>query len=194
MPGLYEEAAHATDGPPEERVGLRLSHITLRSELNEAEQQNIIPADAWAFSRKHNPMRESFGRSLHRRMFCDVWLWAGKYRTTNKNLGVDYALIHSRLYEVLDNINHWVEHSTFPPDEVSARFHHGLVAIHPFPNGNGRWSRIMADVLAVRLDQSRLTWGRTNLQDVGGTRDRYIAALKAADDHDFGPLIAFARS
>jgi Fic-DOC domain mobile mystery protein B len=117
------------------------------------------------------------------------------YRTSNKNLGVDErAQIHPRLYEAFDQVRYWVEHKTFPPDEIAIRLHHALVIIHPFPNGNGRWSRLMADILVVRLGQRRFTWGRSALRAAGDTRSAYIAALRAADNHDFTPLLAFARS
>jgi Fic-DOC domain mobile mystery protein B len=192
--GLFEEPDHATPLSPEERAGLKLAHITLREELNEVEQQNIALAMSWAGSRKHNPVREPFGRGLHKRMFGDVWTWAGDYRTSNKNLGVEHGTIVPRLYEVFDNVRYWVDHETFPPDEIALRFHHGLVVAHPFPNGNGRWSRLMGDILAVRSGQASFTWSGGDLADAGALRARYIAALQAADSHDFAPLIDFARN
>ncbi len=108
MSGPLDEPEDATPLTPEEREGLIPSHVTLRSELNELEQQNILEADAWAFSRRMDPVKEAFGRGLHRRMFGDVWRWAGTYRTSNKNLGVDRALIHPRLYEALDQVRYWI--------------------------------------------------------------------------------------
>jgi Fic-DOC domain mobile mystery protein B len=110
-------------------------------------------------------------------MFAAVWRWAGSYRTSNKNLGVERMLIHPRLYEALDQTRYWVEHETFPPDEIAVRFHHALVVVHPFPNGNGRWSRLMADILVVRLGRRRFSWGRGALRAADETRDAYIAAL-----------------
>ena len=194
MSGLFEEPDHATPLSPEERAGLKLAHITLRQELNEVEQQNIALAMSWAFGRKHNPVREPFGRGLHKRMFGEVWAWAGDYRTSNKNLGVEQGLIVPRLYEVFDNAGYWIEHKTFAPDEIAIRFHHGLVAVHPFANGNGRWSRLMGDILVARLGQAPFNWAGGALADPGGVRAQYIAALQAADGHDFATLIDFARS
>jgi Fic-DOC domain mobile mystery protein B len=194
MSGPLDEPEDATPLNPEERDGLIPSHVTLRIELNELEQQNILEADEWALARRRDPVDEAFGRRLHRRMFGGVWRWAGSYRASNKNLGVERMLIHPRLYEALDQTRYWVEHETFPPDEIAVRFHHALVAVHPFPNGNGRWSRLMADILAVRLGGRRFSWGRGALSAADETRGAYIAALKAADNHDFGPLLAFARS
>ena len=194
MSSLDEQPDDATPLTPEEREGLIPSHVTLRSELNELEQQNIIEADTWAFSRKRNPMSEAFVRSLHRRMFGKVWRWAGTYRTSNKNIGVDSWQVQARLAEALDGARYWAENKTYSPDEIAVRFHHALVFIHPFPNGNGRWSRLMADLLAVRLGQPRFTWGRSALRAPDETRRAYIDALKAADSHDFGPLLAFSRS
>ncbi len=194
MTGFHDEPDDATPLTPEEREGLIPSHVTLRRELNELEQQNILAADIWVFTRKRNPLNETFGHGLHRRMFGDVWRWAGRYRTSNKNIGIDREMIPLRLGEALDNARYWVEHKTYSADETAVRFHHALVFIHPFPNGNGRWSRLMADVLTVRLGRPRFTWGRDSLRTAGETRRGYIGALKTADNHDFTPLIAFARS
>ena len=185
---------HATPLTPEEREGLIPSHVTLRSELNELEQQNVLAADIWAFARRRNPIDEAFARNLHRRMFGKVWRWAGTYRTTNKNLGVDGTQIQPQLYQALDNARYWMENKTFSPDQLGIRFHHALVSVHPFPNGNGRWSRLMADILVVRAGQRRFSWGGRSLRAEDETRRAYITALQAADNHDLAPLLAFARS
>ena len=169
---------HATPLTAEEREGLIPSHVTLHRELNELEQQNILEADTWVFARRHNPLRRAFLRSLHHRMFGKVWRWAGVYRSSNKNIGVDREQIQIRLDEALDNVRYWIEHKTFPPDEIAVRFHHELVFIHPFPNGNGRWSRLMADILAIRLGQPRFSWGRSSLRAADKTRQAYIEASK----------------
>jgi Fic-DOC domain mobile mystery protein B len=178
----------------EEREGLIPSHVTLRHELNELEQQNIIAASVWSDQRRHNPVNEAFARNLHRRMFGKVWRWAGTYRTSNKNLGIDHADIVPRLYQVMDDVRYWIEHDTYPPDETAVRFHHRLVVIHPFPNGNGRWSRLMADILVARLGQPRFTWGGSSLQTEDESRQAYINALRAADNHDFTSMLVISRS
>jgi Fic-DOC domain mobile mystery protein B len=192
--GPLDEAENATPLTPEEREGLIPSHITLRSELNELEQQNILEAVAWASLRRRDPAGEPFGRNLHRRMFRDVWKWAGTYRTSDKNLGVEWPLIRPRIHEALEQTRYWIDNKTLPPDEIAVKFHHTLVSIHPFPNGNGRWSRLMGDILAVKLGEKRFTWGGNALSAADETRRAYIAALKAADSHDFAALFAFARS
>jgi len=194
MSGPFHDAEDATPLTPSERDGLKLSHITLRSELNELEQRNILAADRWVFARKRKVLDEVFLRGLHRRMFGDVWKWAGKYRTSERNLGVEAYRIQPELRQILDDVRYWVAHETFPDDEIAVRFHHRLVSVHPFPNGNGRWSRLAADVLTVTLGGARFSWGRTNLQAASDVRKNYIAALRAADDHDIQPLVAFARS
>jgi Fic-DOC domain mobile mystery protein B len=191
---LNSEPAHATPLTAEEREGLIPSHVTLRRELNELEQQNILEADIWVFARSHDPLKRAFPRSLHRRMFGKVWRWAGTYRKSNKNIGIDREHIQLRLGETIDNVQYWVEHKTYSSNEIALRFHHALVFIHPFPNGNGRWSRLMADILAVRLGQPRFTWGGNRLRAADETRRAYVEALKAADNHDFTLLIEFARS
>lgn len=193
MTNLYGDD-HATPLTPEERKELIPTHITLRSELNELEQQNIAAAARWAFGRRQVPTRESFLKGLHRRMFMRVWRWAGEYRTTERNLGVKPHLVDVSLHDVLNDVRYWVEHKTYPPDELAARFHHRLVSVHPFPNGNGRWSRLAADVLITQLDGQRFSWGGADLQKAGSARAVYIAALQAADNHELRPLVAFARS
>lgn len=195
MSDLYDEPDDATPLTPEEREGLIPAHVALRRELNELEQQNIVQANLWAFQRKRDLFAEPFARSLHRRMFDRVWRWAGAYRTTDKNIGVQHWAIQTRLAQALDNARYWVANTSFPPDEIAVRFHHALVFIHPFPNGNGRWSRLMADLLIVSLGGKRFTWGGGGaLRSADETRRAYVAALRAADNHDFAPLIAFARS
>jgi len=167
------------------------SYITIRAELNEAELANIADANRWLGARKRDILDQNFLNELHKRMFGDVWKWAGKYRTTPRNIGIDAYRIPVELYQVIDDAKFWVANDTFPPDEIAVRFSHRVVAIHPYPNGNGRFSRMIGDLLAVQLGQSRFTWGRVNLVDPSETRKEYIAALKAADDGNYEHLIAF---
>ncbi len=195
MVGPFDADAAGTPLAPAEREGLIPTHITTREQLNELEASNILDAIGWAFRRKRNVTDEAFLLGLHRRMLDKVWRWAGKYRTTERNLGVAPHLIEVELHALLGNMRYWLEHRSFAQDELALRFHHGLVVIHPFANGNGRWSRLAADILVVQLGGARFSWGSgANLQQPGADRDSYIAALKQADNHDFGPLIAFARS
>ena len=194
MTDLHAADDHATPLTPAEKEDLIPTHITLRSELNELEQQNIATGNRWAFGRRHVATRDSFLKSLHRRMFERVWRWAGTYRTTERNLGVPSHQIEVSLHQVLDDVRYWIEHESYPPDEIAVRFHHRLVSVHPFPNGNGRWSRLAADVLITQLKGKRFTWGGADLRTASEARAAYIAALRAADNHDLALLIAFARS
>lgn len=178
----------------EEREGLIPSYITLRSELNEAEQANILEAEEWAFARKRDLLEEKFLNNLHKRMYGNVWRWAGQYRTTGKNIGIDAYRIPTELRQLLDYCRYWIENGTYELDEIAARFHHRLVSIHCYPNGNGRHARLATDLLLKSIGQERFSWGVKNLVDVGETRKRYIAALQAADGHDIGPLLEFTRS
>jgi Fic-DOC domain mobile mystery protein B len=178
----------------EERERLIPSYITTRAELNEAELANIADAVRWLGSRKRDILDRDFLNTLHKRMFGDVWKWAGRYRTTPRNIGIDAYRIAVELHQVIDDAKYWVEHSTFPPDEIAVRFSHRVVAIHPYPNGNGRFSRLIADLLAIQLGQPRFTWGRFNLVDPSETRKEYIAALKSADAGDYDHLITFSRA
>jgi Fic-DOC domain mobile mystery protein B len=128
-------------------------------------------------------------------MFDKVWKWAAEYRKTEKNMGINPPFrIQPEVRQIIEDAKFWLENKSYPPDEIAVGFHHRLVSVHPFPNGNGRWSRLAADLLIVQQGGGRLTWGRVNLQTEGDVRRAYIDALHAADNHDLEPLIKFARS
>lgn len=194
MTGPFEADDPATPITPAECDGLIPTHVALRGELNELEQRNIAGADGWAFERKRNVLNEAFLRGLHRRMFNRVWRWAGEYRTTERNFGVPPYRIQPDLLQAIDDACYWIEHKSYVPDELAVRFHHKAVLVHPFPNGNGRWSRLAADLLVTRQGGIRFSWGGANLQTAGDVRRAYIDALHAADNHDLRPLVTFARS
>lgn len=184
----------ATPLTEQDKQGLKLSYVATRADLNAAEQENIARGQDWALSRKRNIVDERFIRDLHRHMFVDVWRWAGKYRTTELNLGIDYWQIPVEMRVLLDDVKLWIEKRTYSPDEIAVRFHHRLTQIHPFLNGNGRHARMMADLLVMQLGAEHFRWGRGSLRDAGELRKRYITALHAADNHDIEPLLVFARS
>ncbi|MBO9196040.1 mobile mystery protein B [Rhizobium sp. 16-449-1b] len=198
MTDLFQEPEDATPLEPQEREGLLQSWITHRKDLNEAEQENIVEAAAWARRLRRLSLERllsvDFMQAFHKRMFGDVWQWAGTFRTTERNIGIQAYRIAMELAALLDDVRFWIEHDTYPRDEIAIRFHHRLVAIHPFPNGNGRHARLAADLLVERLGGELFSWGGGSLADVGELRARYVGALKAADDHDIGPLLEFARS
>ncbi|MCZ7556089.1 MAG: mobile mystery protein B [Bacteroidia bacterium] len=182
----------------DQKEGLLIPTIATRGELDEFEQQNIEAAVQWTFTRSfraEDVLTESFVRNLHQRMFGNVWRWAGSFRRTNKNIGIDKHQIGVELRLLLDDCLFWVNAGTYPPDEIAVRFKHRLVFIHCFHNGNGRHARLMADILAARVLGERVfTWGSSTLRETGAARSAYIAALRAADNGDIQPLLRFARS
>ena len=198
MSDIFQEPADATPLEPEERQELIPSWITSQHDLNLAEQDNIIKAVAWARKRRRTHLDEilsaQFARSLHKRMFGQVWRWAGQYRTSERNIGVDAWRIAAEVSALLDDARCWAAQGTYPPDQIAIRLHHRLVFIHPFPNGNGRHARLLADMLIERLGGKVFSWGGGQLQSTSELRARYIAALRAADAHDIVPLSKFARS
>lgn len=195
MSDLFDQPDDAaTPLTPREMRDLIPAHIAYRRELNEAEQENIARAQEWALNRRRNLLSEKFVKNLHRQMLGDVWRWAGKLRTSPRNIGIASADIPVALRHLLDDTKTWIEYTTYPPDEIAVRFHHRLVQIHLFPNGNGRHSRLMADLLVMSFGRERFPWGRQSLRDAGAMRQTYIAALQAADNHDIVPLLAFARA
>jgi len=190
----YPEGATPLD--PDEARGLLLSHITSRSELDRWEQENIAEAESWAFRRTpRDILSDGFIKSLHKKMFGTVWRWAGDFRTTGKNIGVPSWQIVAELRNLCADCSTWIEHDTYPPDEIAVRFHHRLTVIHPFPNGNGRHARLMTDIMLVHLlKQQRFSWGSGNLVNAGECRQQYINALRDADRQDYAALLAFVRS
>lgn len=184
----------ATPLDADELACLIPSHITTQGELNEWEQLNIEHGETWAQRQRKEILNEEFVRELHRHMFDETWNWAGKFRTSNKNIGVEWPQVGVRLHDLLEDVRYQIDNAVYSPDEIAVRFHHRLVAIHPFPNGNGRHARMMADLLIRKLGQPRFSWGKANLTDPSDMRKRYIAALQAADNGDIGQLLAFARS
>lgn len=185
----------ATPLSQDEVDGLVPEHITTQAELNAWEQQNIL--DGRQRLAVHRP-RELLGdetiRMVHRRMFDETWRWAGQYRTSGKNIGVDWARIPEEVRRLCEDVRYQREHQAYSQDELAARFHHRLVSIHPFANGNGRHARLMADLLLESLGANAFTWGRGDLNKEGQTRERYLQALKAADRHDYRSLLGFVRS
>jgi Fic-DOC domain mobile mystery protein B len=182
----------------EEKEGLKILTIATRGELDEFEQQNIEQAVQWVLVRSFRPdvvFTEKFICALHRRMYAEVWNWAGKFRKTNKNIGADKWQISTQLKCLLDDALFWHAHQTYPPDELALRFKHRLVSIHCFPNGNGRHSRLMADLIIEKLYRRPVfSWGVTDLVQGGDARNAYIEAVRAADRGAMGPLLTFARS
>lgn len=180
---------------PDEVAGLKPRHIATQGELDEWEAQNILKASRWvARQKKLDVLNDHFCRELHVKMFDDTWKWAGTFRKSNKNIGCDWTQIAVNLRQLLDNVAYWLEHNIFPPEEIAVRFHHRLVWLHAFPNGNGRHARLMTDCLLRQCGLALFSWGRGNLVIVNEVRQRYIQALRAADANDYALLLAFVRS
>lgn len=182
----------------EEIDGLLVPTIATRGELDEFEQQNIEQAIQWSLQRRlkqQQILTEAFVKNVHKRMYGDIWAWAGEFRTTNKNIGIDRLQIATALKSLIDDTIYWIEHQIYPPDEIAIRFKHRLVSIHCFPNGNGRHSRLMADIIIEKIFKLPVfTWGAGNLIQEGDSRTTYIQAVKAADQGNIAPLLAFSRS
>jgi Fic-DOC domain mobile mystery protein B len=182
----------------EEQNGLLIPSIATREELDEFEQLNIEKAIQWTFGKKWKAEQlfsEKFVKDLHKRMYGEVWKWAGAFRESEKNLGIKSYLIPTELKVLLDDAIFWVQNDTYSPDELAIRFKHRLVSIHCFSNGNGRHSRLMADLIMEKLfNTTFFSWGSSNLVKATDTRKAYIKAVKMADKQDLQPLIVFAKS
>jgi Fic-DOC domain mobile mystery protein B len=182
----------------DEKEGLRIKTIATRQELDEFEQQNIEQAVEWTIKRSFKYtaiLTENFVQKIHKRMYGDVWAWAGEFRKTNKNIGIDKWQIPTQLKILLDDTRYWIENNTYLPDEIAIRFKHRIVSIHCFPNGNGRHSRLMADIIAEKIFRQQVfSWGAATMLKGSNARVVYLDALKQADAGNLNPLIEFARS
>ena len=188
---IFETDDNSTPLTEEEKQQLKAKWITTRAELNELETKGIANAEIWLLKNKKDILNETFIKNLHKKMFGDIWKWAGTFRTTERNIGVAPYEIQPKLRILLDDVKFWVDNRTFSPKEIAIRFHHRLVQIHPFPNGNGRISRLMADLLMKQFDLPALNWGSGNLTEISELRKEYISALREADNGNYSLLLSF---
>ncbi len=181
----------------DEKEGLKIKAINTQGELNEFEQLNIEKAVAWLMRsrlKKEQILTEKFIQNLHKKMYGDVWKWAGNFRKSEKNIGISWVSINIGLKTLLEDTKFWIEHQTFSEEEIAIRFKHRLVSIHCFPNGNGRHSRLMADVLMEFLfEKQPFSWKGSDMVKANETRKKYILALKQADKGNIAPLLEFAK-
>ena len=180
----------ATPVDPDEAEALLPAHVHTRAELNLWEQENILEAARWAVRARSPALTEVTVRELHRRMFDETWAWAGRYRTSDKNIGAPWPTVSTEVRDLLEDGRYWLEHRTFTIDEAAARLHHRLVKVHPFPNGNGRHSRLWCDMVLRQLGRPPFDWKNRELDSAGEARRAYIAALRAADGHEYEPLLS----
>ena len=191
----FKYAPGATPIDPDEALGLIPVHITTQADLNAWEEMNIVEGANWIKRQKiTQSLNEGLVRELHHRMFNKTWLWAGTFRKSAKSIGIDWPQIAVALRNLLDNTTYQIEHQTMSIDEIAVRFHHQLVLIHAFPNGNGRHARLMADALIMSLGGERFSWGGNKpIETLGTTRQSYLSALRAADNGHLDSLMQFAR-
>lgn len=195
---LIEYTEGQTPLSAEDSEGLLIKSITTNSELNEFEQLNIEKAIEWTMHtkiKKSDVLTEEFVKTLHKKMFSDVWKWAGKFRKSDTNIGCSWTNIGIQLRSLLDDTIFWIKEKSLTDEEIAIRFKHRLVSIHCFPNGNGRHSRIMADIIMEYVfNKPIFSWSESDLTKSNEVRKRYIDALKKADGGDINQLIKFATS
>lgn len=188
----------ATPLDPDELAGLIPRFITTQGELNILEQENLLNGKSWAMKYKREILEEPFVRGLHKKMYQDVWKWAGQYRTSQKTIGIKAHQISTQIILLMQDTQTWIDHSSYQWQELLARFHHRLVFIHPFVNGNGRQARLHTELLALQYEQNAPTWGARKfegeLENESDARKHYIECLKLADQKKFSHLIDFLYS
>lgn len=188
---IFETDDNSTPLTEEEKQQLKAKWITTRAELNELETKGIAEAEIWLLKNKKDILSENFIKILHKKMFGEIWKWAGNFRITERNIGVAPYEIQPKLRILIDDVKFWIDNETFSPKEIAIRFHHRLVQIHPFPNGNGRISRLMADLLMKQFNLSAINWGTSDLTEISDLRKKYISALQCADNGDYSLLLKF---
>lgn len=192
----YEEGQTPLD--ENEKEGLKIKSITTQGELDEFEQLNIEKAVEWTIRTNLNAekiLTEKFVKNLHKRMYGEVWKWAGEFRRSEKNIGITWTRIGSELRNLLDDTKYWIENNSYSPEEIAIRFKHRIVSIHCFPNGNGRHSRLMADIIIESIFGKEIfSWHQSNMAKADETRKEYINSLREADNGNIKPLIEFAKN
>lgn len=191
---IFETDDNSTPLTEEEKQQLKAKWITTRAELNELETKGIAEAEIWLLKNKKDILNEKFIKILHKKMFGEIWKWAGAFRTTERNIGVAPYEIQPKIRILTDDVKFWIDNKTYTPKEIAVRFHHRLVQIHPFPNGNGRISRLMADLLMKQFDLPAINWGTSDLTKISDLRKKYISALRSADNGDYSLLLNFIDS
>ena len=191
----YEEGQTPLD--ENEQEGLKIKTITTQEELDEFEQLNIEKAVEWTIRTNLKPekiLTEKFTKDLHKRMYGEVWKWAGEFRRSEKNIGITWTRIGIELKNLLDDTKYWIENNTYSPEEIAIRFKHRIVSIHCFPNGNGRHSRLMADIIIESIfGKEVFSWHQSNMVKADEKRKEYIKSLREADNGNIKPLIEFAK-
>lgn len=195
MMNSFQYPSGATPLDPDEMYGLKIKHITTRQELDRWEQDNINDALQWLGERrKTDILTEAFIKTLHQKMFGKVWKWAGTFRKSGKNIGIDWPQIPVDIHNLLHDVRYWIDHKTYGDDEIAVRLHHRLVLIHPFANGNGRHARLMADVLLQEVfHKEPFSWNVPGEDDPDEVRKKYLLALCAADKNNYSALLAFVK-
>jgi len=192
----YEEGQTPLD--EYEKEGLKIKSITTQGELNEFEQLNIEKAVEWTIRsnlKAEKILTEKFVKDLHKRMYNEVWKWAGEFRKSEKNIGVSWIQIGIELRSLLEDTKYWIENYTYPPEEIAIRFKHRIVSIHCFPNGNGRHSRLMADIIIESIFKKEIfNWHQSNMVKANEIRKQYIHSLREADHGNIKPIIEFAKN
>lgn len=191
----FQYPAGATPLDPDEMDGLKIKHITTRQELDRWEQDNINDAIQWLERKRQTDiLTESFIKTLHQKMFGKVWKWAGTFRRSGKNIGVDWPQISVQVHNLLNDVRYWIDNKTYEDDEIAVRLHHKLVWIHPFANGNGRHARLMADVLLKEvLHKGPFSWDIQGVTNPDEARTKYLLALRLADKNNYSELLKFAK-
>ena len=175
--------------------GLKLDRSRMYSncDIYFFEAQNILKASLKYLSvipsKKLAPFDYFFFVDLHKELFGDVWDWAGEIRKVKLNFGVKPYLVSTEIKILVDDLNFWHTHKTFNTVEIATRLHHKAVVIHPFLNGNGRWSRMLANIYLKQNGLEPTRWNENLLAQENIHRSDYISALKKADNDDYSDLI-----
>ncbi|MBT3984304.1 MAG: mobile mystery protein B [Bacteriovoracaceae bacterium] len=174
------------------RKDLIPDHINDMTELYESEIENIALGIEWAKTTKKNHRDYFTWLEVHKHMFNDVWKFAGntrKVELNNPDFLMPYEIL-PQLKDLQENLIFWLENKTFDDRELMARVHERLLTIHPFKDGNGRWARLLVNMICEKQNIEVPSWGKEIKED-DKRRSIYISAVKKArKDDDYAHLIS----
>jgi fido (protein-threonine AMPylation protein) len=163
------------------RKELKPKHVQDMPELYELESENIALGISWSKSTSKSHLDYLTWLELHKHMLYDIWKFAGVIRMkelANPDFHMSFY-IRPSLLDLERDLKTWIKFN-HPPQEMMARFHERLLTIHPFLDGNGRWSRVLTEFMCERLGFDQPTWGSKTISADEERRNKYIAAVKKA--------------
>jgi len=136
-------------------------------------------------------------RRIHRTWLAEIYVWAGEYRQVNITKGGFMFAAANQVARLMGELERGPLRTCTPcrfesADEQAqalAVVHAELILIHPFREGNGRCARLLSTLMGLQAGLPALDFSGVR----GEGKRRYIAAVHAALDRDYGPMTTVFR-